>query len=605
MKQGWPWVILLVGLLSIGFYAKEYTAKSIETNVLSNIKQALPSGTRHNSTIDVDGRDISVTGVLHDIAERDALETTLMNIEGRRLVNLDKIDLLPIANPYNAVIEKTDQGKTLTISLPHEDIAKTFMSQLGDEFELDYTLASGMPDDGWPKLVNNATRLLASMEYGELVISNRALSLNGKALERSSVDQFTAFSDQLPGGYTLDIGSIEYPAPYDFILEKSADGEISLSGLAPKSTEVSAFTDAINQSAVNSGNLETIADGETAPIVTRLQEIAPVLADLKSYKIVFTQLSETPISITGAASPNVELKTFEKNLALARLDSGEIEMPKPFDVKFSLDARTGAQLVGLAPEGFDPQEIADNLGLPNINTDNFEVGARGNSNALSDQISSLKPILEDVETLDVGLEGSVENAPEIKAATLPNADPSRVSSFLKEIFVSLTEVDVAPTTTLYTNGEVRINGITGVKEEYQSGYWVALVTVTDASPEGCKIITDTILADRKIEFKSGRALLDPSSRVVINRLTGVISSCLSQTEMTVELSGHTDSAGDDILNLQLSIERVEAVREALVIRGIETARMDTVGYGETRPIADNATKEGRQKNRRTEFDWLQ
>ena len=91
---------------------------------------------------------------------------------------------------------------------------------------------------------------------------------------------------------------------------------------------------------------------------------------------------------------------------------------------------------------------------------------------------------------------------------------------------------------------------------------------------------------------------------MINRLAGVIISCFDQTPLKVELSGHTDSQGFDADNLLLSIERVNTVRDALATRGVDLLRMLAVGYGETQPIADNETAEGRRANRRTEFEWL-
>ena len=75
--------------------------------------------------------------------------------------------------------------------------------------------------------------------------------------------------------------------------------------------------------------------------------------------------------------------------------------------------------------------------------------------------------------------------------------------------------------------------------------------------------------------------------------------------LDVELGGHTDNLGDANANMLLSILRVNSVRDALVSRGIELARILTVGYGETRPIADNSTPDGRRANRRTEFLWLE
>jgi outer membrane protein OmpA-like peptidoglycan-associated protein len=71
-------------------------------------------------------------------------------------------------------------------------------------------------------------------------------------------------------------------------------------------------------------------------------------------------------------------------------------------------------------------------------------------------------------------------------------------------------------------------------------------------------------------------------------------------ERTVRIEGHTDSVGSDTLNQQLSEQRAAAVRDALVARGVDTRRIQTVGYGEARPIASNDTSGGRQQNRRIE-----
>ena len=71
--------------------------------------------------------------------------------------------------------------------------------------------------------------------------------------------------------------------------------------------------------------------------------------------------------------------------------------------------------------------------------------------------------------------------------------------------------------------------------------------------------------------------------------------------MKVEVQGHTDSQGDDDFNLKLSQRRAESVRLYLIKRGITSDRLDPKGYGETVPIADNRTSDGRAQNRRVEF----
>lgn len=71
--------------------------------------------------------------------------------------------------------------------------------------------------------------------------------------------------------------------------------------------------------------------------------------------------------------------------------------------------------------------------------------------------------------------------------------------------------------------------------------------------------------------------------------------------MTLRVEGHADITGSHEKNQQLSNQRAEAVKHYLIQSGIEASRLQTIGYGETRPIADNATEEGRRLNRRIEF----
>lgn len=75
----------------------------------------------------------------------------------------------------------------------------------------------------------------------------------------------------------------------------------------------------------------------------------------------------------------------------------------------------------------------------------------------------------------------------------------------------------------------------------------------------------------------------------------------TRSDWVMTITGHTDSAGDDVYNLELSLARAAAVRDALVELGVEAERLRTVGAGDTSPVAPNDTEEGRQLNRRIEF----
>ncbi len=71
--------------------------------------------------------------------------------------------------------------------------------------------------------------------------------------------------------------------------------------------------------------------------------------------------------------------------------------------------------------------------------------------------------------------------------------------------------------------------------------------------------------------------------------------------LVIEIGGHTDNVGDDKSNELLSQRRAESVKQYLVKKGVKPERVQTKGYGESMPIADNDSEEGRQKNRRTEL----
>jgi outer membrane protein OmpA-like peptidoglycan-associated protein len=101
-----------------------------------------------------------------------------------------------------------------------------------------------------------------------------------------------------------------------------------------------------------------------------------------------------------------------------------------------------------------------------------------------------------------------------------------------------------------------------------------------------------------LEFAAGDASLPSTAVTAIDRLAQLMKV---YPERSVRIEGHTDSLGDDAANQQLSERRAKAVRDAVLARGIDAARVEAVGYGETRPIAGNATPSGRQKNRRIEI----
>jgi outer membrane protein OmpA-like peptidoglycan-associated protein len=104
-----------------------------------------------------------------------------------------------------------------------------------------------------------------------------------------------------------------------------------------------------------------------------------------------------------------------------------------------------------------------------------------------------------------------------------------------------------------------------------------------------------------INFKTNSAHILPGSWAVLDRALKVLQDF---PDVNLEISGHTDSKGRDAYNLRLSQRRADSVKLYFVTRGIASSRLVSIGYGESRPIADNATASGRASNRRTEFKLI-
>lgn len=101
-----------------------------------------------------------------------------------------------------------------------------------------------------------------------------------------------------------------------------------------------------------------------------------------------------------------------------------------------------------------------------------------------------------------------------------------------------------------------------------------------------------------VTFRTGSAEISASSEAI---LTLALNTLQQNPDITVEIQGHTDNTGSRKLNNTLSISRAESVKNWLVNRGVAPNRVTTRGYGPDRPIASNATADGRSRNRRIEF----
>lgn len=107
-----------------------------------------------------------------------------------------------------------------------------------------------------------------------------------------------------------------------------------------------------------------------------------------------------------------------------------------------------------------------------------------------------------------------------------------------------------------------------------------------------------LTSDERVLFDVGKADIKPEGMVYIERVATILKT---KTQANAMVEGHTDNVGGAALNQQLSVRRANSVKDAIVKQGVPVARIQAQGFGLNKPIADNATPEGRQANRRTDI----
>ncbi len=216
---------------------------------------------------------------------------------------------------------------------------------------------------------------------------------------------------------------------------------------------------------------------------------------------------------------------------------------------------------------------AANQGCPDVD---------GDGDGIVDRLDKCPAAAEDVDTFqdDDGcpdLDDDADGVPDVSDACVREAGPSAnrgCPDVDRDNDGIVDRVDTCPDEV----GEERFNGCKSRQ----------LATIS----EGKIVIVETVY------FKLDKAIIEKRSFKLLENVAAVLAG---HSAIRVRIEGHTDSQGNAAHNKDLSQRRAEAVRTFLVAHGIDAARLDAVGYGPERPVADNKTTKGRAANRRVEF----
>ncbi|MEJ8561056.1 OmpA family protein [Yoonia sp. GPGPB17] len=157
-----------------------------------------------------------------------------------------------------------------------------------------------------------------------------------------------------------------------------------------------------------------------------------------------------------------------------------------------------------------------------------------------------------------------------------------------EIVEEILSDDLLRTVTILSNNASRISRDAADRLRFNRG-------------RACGQEINELLQQTPVRFANDSFFIDASNNALLDEIARILNTCETSDFW---IDGHTSSPGSDAYNVVLSSNRVNAVKAALVQRGIATERLQTRGFDESRPIATNATPEGQALNRRVEFTYI-
>lgn len=575
-----------------------------------------------------DGLGWTVTGTGKSAIDKAALEADFVTRQlasaGWSMAVAEPPPVIPQISPYTWSATRATDGVTLMGHVPAQSLKNYLAIHAGDTVVDSTKLGLGAPE-GFVAAATAGLDAVLALQEGEVSFDGFRWTLGGRAASEAERDALLAALSAATdtSAWSIDISA---PAPepvatvpYLWSVTKSADGAVMLEGLVPteplqRFLAVRAGDKVTDRSSVDA----TAPEGFAADQLAAMEALSALSEGSARFDgTVWTisgKLADADATVDGALA-SATTPAADWVLALTRPPQPEpVAEPEPEPVAeptqdpATLPAIAEPAVVEPEPAAVEPQPVAVDP--------NYAFSARRSADSsvvLSGQMPS-DPALRYFGAISDGDVAAVTIADGAPESFLPSAE----SGLRALLLLSEGELD-------FVSGAWSLRGV-AADEATRTAALAALAAAPDAQgwttaidlpppppePEpapppaepaapmpvdtsACAAPVSEFSARNSILFQSGAALIAAESEPALDELALDLAAC---PDAVVHIEGHTDADGDEGLNMALSVARAEAVVNALVSRGVNPARLYAVGYGETAPIADNETAQGKRLNRR-------
>lgn len=583
--------VLLLAAAGVGSWqAAIRIAAEIETRSAAQIRTALAAEGQNWVSVSTDGLTVRLRGTAPDEVTRFRVLTTASGLVADRRIQDDmQVAERDMLEPPKFSLEILRQGDKLSLiglvpaRTNREAVATRLAGQGTEVTDLTSTAAFPAPQD-WQPALDFATRAAAMLDQGTISVTPGAVRIQANAADPDTKIRLeAALRNAAPEGIDLQT-TISAPlpviSPYQLRFVRSTDG----GALEICAADSAAARDQILAAATKAGAASSeCALGIGAP-AGWAQAAEAALAAMEQLGTGTLAMTDRNIQITAPADLAAPDLTAQMDQLAARLPAG-----------WSLNASLAESAPEDGPASF---------------TATIDTGGQAS-------ITGVVPddtMRQTVQSLARAQLGPTEG--ELKL------DPALREGWALRVMAGLDAMGVVDEGRLeVTQDLIRLNGVSGDRLAPEKAiaalamrlgegadYAMSLAYDRYRDPEvaqpdaaSCVDQLNAVMLQSEIGFEPGGAKFVGDIAPVIEEMRPILAEC---GDYRMEIAGHTDAQGGDDANMTLSRDRAQTVLDAMRNAGLAVQNMVAEGYGETRPIAENDTQEGRDANRRIEVTLL-
>ena len=621
MRCNWRrWLWGLIPLIMVSWGAIYIERDRIQQDLGERAKAALQGSGSQWASVEVNGRDIQLTGRAVQDTEPPRAEETVRQVWGVREVE-NRAILPPKIEPFTWAARRRGNRIRLTGYVPDRatrqtvlGLTKAAMPSL--EVVDNMHTARGVPSpDTWLAGLSFALKQLSLVRQGEARFEGLALTISGEAEDTAAYKAIsTALKNGLPKGTRLASAQITGPvvSPYTWSAQ-FAGGQLVLGGhVAGGDKGRSEFLTAAKASAPGLSIVDRMEPGEGAP-QGWANAAAALMKELVRLEVGTADMKDAALSVGGIAADEAQAQSVRAALRASvptaftlvdQIKVREVKAPEPPPAppaplqplqQTEPAPRTTPEQSATAPV---PKPAPEPLPQPAAPEPQAPIASAPPSAPTPNIEAAPKPPAPPVPPPQAPEAAPKPPTPPVQppqAAPAPPPDAAPKVPPAPEPAPKVAPAPPAPAPQPAAPPKVAV-------APPQAPPQVPAVPPPSPQVVACQDNLNRVTNAGHVLFATNSAKLDSVSFETLDRLAAAAKTCPG---MRIAIEGHTDAEGSAEYNQRLSVRRARAVVAYLVKAGAERKQLEAIGYGPSRPTAPNDTEENMAKNRRIEFSVRQ